>query len=153
MRATLLVLTLAAGLSIPGAEAQAQAAANTLVPDCSSYPCGRVESIRRTTVKQAWTPLGAGVGGYGGGPTGGDPGAVTSTFKIGPGPSDPGVVPLGAAGGARYMKAPNSYEQPQWEVKVKLDSGRSRTVLMRFEPHVREGDRVRVVGANVERLS
>jgi len=153
MRGGILVWMVAAGLWSPGGEVQAQTAAGTLVPDCSSYPCGRVESIRQSTVKQTWTPLGGGVGGNGGGPTGGGPGAVTSTFKIGPGLSNQGMVLLGAAGGAEYKKTPNSYEQVQWEVTVKLDSGRTRTVLMRYEPYVREGDRVRVVGASVELIS
>ena len=157
----LTLLALVAALAVPAGESRAQAAADPVDPDCSSYPCGRVESIRQTMVKQTWTPLGAsagygsgvtGGGVAGGGVTGGDAGAVTSTFKIGPGLSNQGMVLLGAAGGAEYKKTPSSYDQPQWEVKVKLDTGRTRTVMMRFEPFVREGDRVRVVGSNVELL-
>jgi hypothetical protein len=33
---------------------------------------------------------------------------------------------------------------------VKLDSGQTRIVSLAFEPYVREGDYVRVVGNNVE---
>ncbi|MEP7182902.1 MAG: hypothetical protein ABI886_12010 [Betaproteobacteria bacterium] len=145
------ILALIAALAVSVGEARAQASAASVDPDCSSYPCGRVESIRQTMVKQTWTPLGANAG-YGGGVTGGDAGTVTSAFKIGPGLSNQGMVLLGAAGGAEYKKTPNSYDQPQWEVRVKLDTGRTRTVVMRFEPFVREGDRVRVVGSNVELL-
>jgi hypothetical protein len=152
MRRALACLALAAALGLAAGAAQAQPTPRDLSPDCTSYPCGVVLSIRQTTVKQTWTPLGAGVGGYPGGPTGGDASAVTSTFKIGPGMSNQGIVLLGAAGGAEYKKTPNSYEQPQWEVAVKLDTGRTRNVTMRFEPFVREGDRVRVVGANLELL-
>ena len=152
MRPRTLVLMLAAGLVSTAGGARAQPGNGALASDCASYPCGRVESIRQTTVKQTWTPLGAGVGTGAnlGGPTGGDAGAVTSTFKIGPGFSNQGMVLLGAAGGAQYKKTPNSYEQPQWEVSVKLEGGRTRTVFMRYEPFVRNGDRVRVVGSNVE---
>ena len=153
MRPRTLVLMLAAGLVSAAGGARAQPGNGAPEADCSSYPCGRVESIRQTTVKQTWTPLGAGVGiggGSAGGLTGGDAAAVTSTFKIGPGLSNQGMVLLGAAGGAQYTKTPNSYQQPQWEVSVKLDGGRTRTVNMRYEPFVREGDRVRVVGSNVE---
>jgi hypothetical protein len=152
MRPHTLALLLAAGLGWTAGDARAQSGPAGLEADCTSYPCGRIESIKQTTVKQTWTPLGAGVGNGAnlGGPTGGDAGAVTSTFKIGPGFSNQGMVLLGAAGGAQFKKTPNSYAQPQWDITVKLDSGRSRTVSMRYEPFVREGDRVRVVGSNVE---
>lgn len=155
MRAALVALTLAVACGGAVGDARAQAAAGPEATDCSAYPCGQVESIRRTMVKQTWTPLGTGAGaagGYGAGPTGGGPDRVTSTYKIGSGLSNQGMVLLGSAGGAEYKKTPNSYDQPQWEVTVKLDSGRTRTVVMRYEPYVREGDRVRVVGANVELL-
>lgn len=152
MRLRSITWMLAAGFVAVAADAGAQPTRESVSDECSSYPCGRVESIRQTTVKQTWTPLGAGVGNGAnlGGPTGGDAGSVTSTFKIGPGLSNQGMVLLGAAGGAQYNKTPNSYAQPQWEVTVKLDTGRSRTVNMRYEPFVHEGDRVRVVGSNVE---
>jgi outer membrane lipoprotein SlyB len=152
---TTLVLTVALGGPVGQTRAQSSAT-DPVDPDCTSYPCGRIESIRQTMVKQTWTPLGAnagyGSGATGGGVSGGDAATVTSAFKIGPGLSNQGMVLLGAAGGAEYKKTPNSYDQPQWEVKVKLDTGRTRVVVMRFEPFVREGDRVRVVGSNVELL-
>jgi hypothetical protein len=37
-------------------------------------------------------------------------------------------------------------------VTVKLDNGQVRVVSLGFEPYVREGDRVRVSGNNVELL-
>ena len=160
MRPTALVtmMAMAATLCVPGEGARAQAAPDPAAPDCTSYPCGKVQSIRQVAVKQSWTPLGAGAGSATGGGvasgsvTGGDAATVTSSFKIGPGMSNQGMVLLGAAGGAEYKKKANSYEQLQWEVTVLLDSGRTRLVTMRFEPFVREGDRVRVVGSNVELL-
>jgi hypothetical protein len=115
------------------------------VPGCAEFPCGRIESIRQVTVKENWTPLGT----TGTQPTGSRSGAVTS-FEIGPGASNQGMVLLGSSGGANYRKSPNSYEKPQWQVTVKLDSGRSRVLTLAYEPYVREGDRVRVAGNSVE---
>ena len=113
--------------------------------DCSTFPCGRVESIVQTTVRQAWTPLGSGSSFY-------SDSKVTTSFQIGPDLSNQGIVMLGAGGGAAYKKTPNSYEQPRWEVTVKLDSGQKRVLTVAYEPFVREGDRVRVAGNSLELL-
>ena len=111
--------------------------------DCASFPCGRVESIRQTTVKQAWTPLGT--------PSGFDAdGRAVTSYKIGPGLSNQGMVVLGAGGGASYRKSPNAYEQPRWEVTLKMDDGQKRVVTVAYEPFVREGDHVRVAGNSLE---
>ena len=123
--------------------AQAQAKSANADPDCVSFPCGRIESIRQTTVKQSWTPLGTGAG------FDSDSRAVTS-YQIGPGLSNQGMVVLGAGGGAAYRKSPGAYEQPRWEVTIKLDSGQKRVVTVAYEPFVREGDRVRVAGNSLE---
>jgi len=133
--------------------AAAVSAANAApAPSIECGACGKVESIRQTSVKDQWTPLGTGVG-VGGAPVspGGNPTGVTS-YRIGPGMSNQGMVVLGAAGGAAYSKTPNSYERQRWEVTVKLDSGSSRVVMLSYEPYVREGDRVRISGSNVELL-
>ena len=128
------------------ASAQAQTQASTDAPDCTSFPCGRVESIRQTTVKQPWTPLGSTASAS----PGDSSGRVSTSFQIGPGLSNQGMVLLGAGGGAAYKKSPNQYEQPRWEVTVKLDNGQKRVATVAFEPFVREGDRVRVAGNSVE---
>ena len=111
--------------------------------DCSTFPCGRVESIVQTTVKQSWTPLGSGSSFY-------SDSKVTTSFQIGPDLSNQGMVMLGAGGGAAYKKTPNSYEQPRWEVTVKMDSGPKRVLTVAYEPFVHEGDRVRVAGNSLE---
>jgi hypothetical protein len=111
--------------------------------DCSSFPCGRVESIVQTSVKQSWTPLGSAAG------FDADTKVVTS-FKIGPDLSNQGMVMLGAGGGAAYKKSPNAYDQPRWEVTLKMDTGQKRVVTVAYEPFVREGDRVRVAGNSLE---
>jgi hypothetical protein len=101
-----LAILLFAGLAMVSAVAQAQAAKSTDAPDCTSFPCGRVDSIRQTTVKQPWTPLGGAVSAS----PGDYSGKTTSAFQIGPGLSNQGIVILGAAGGADYQKRPNSYD-------------------------------------------
>jgi len=139
-------------LAAPSTPAKAPlgGAPSTVADDCG--PCGRVESIRQVTVKQGWTPLGqgAGIGGTNPDSGPGGTGGVTSAFQIGRGGENQGLVLLGAAGGANYRKSPTSYEQPRWEVTVKLDRGMTQVVTMAFEPYVREGDRVRIAGSNVE---
>jgi len=114
--------------------------------DCASFSCGRVESIRQTTIKQPWTPIGTASS------FNGDARAVT-TFQIGPGGIGQGPVLLGAGGGAVYRRTPEAYEQPRWEVTVKLDSGQKRVVSLAYEPFVREGDRVRVAGNSLELIN
>jgi len=126
-------------VSFPGVHAQK---GNTGT-DCSTFPCGRVESIVQMTVRQAWTPLGSGSSFY-------SDSKVTTSFQIGPDLSNQGIVMLGAGGGAAYKKTPNSYEQPRWEVTVKMDSGQKRVLTVAYEPFVREGDRVRVAGNSLE---
>jgi outer membrane lipoprotein SlyB len=132
--ASLLVATLAHAQSTPA------------TGECSDFPCGRVLTIKQTTVKNDWTPLGT----TGQQPVGTQPDRVTTTFQFGRGMTNEGIVVLGAQGGAVYGKSPNSYEKPQWQVTVKLDSGRTRVLTVPYEPYVREGDRVRIAGNNVE---
>ncbi len=141
-------------LLLPAPAAPAVTATPAIPPsvvatDCG--PCGRIESIRQSTVKQQWTPLGTGVGVGGVPDVGGSPAGVTS-FKIGPGLSNQGMVVLGSAGGGAYKKAPNAYEPKRWDVTVKMDSGAVRIVTLSYEPFVHEGDRVRVSGNSVELL-
>ncbi len=118
--------------------------------DCG--PCGTVVSIRMTMQKQAWTPLGAMSPGTIPGSSGDIESAsrVTTSFQIGKGLSNEGMVVLGSAGGAGYAKRPNSYEKPRWEVTVKMDRGSERVVSLGYEPLVREGDRVRVLGNQLD---
>ncbi len=137
------IFLFAAAVAIP---AGAQPGPNS--PDCTSFPCGRVDTIRQTTVKQPWTPLGTGASAS----PGDNDGRVAMSFQIGPGLSNQGMVLLGAGGGAAYRQSPNSYNQPRWEVAITLDDGRKRVVTVAYEPFVREGDRVRVAGNSLERI-
>jgi outer membrane lipoprotein SlyB len=141
-------LLLLAGVVTASVAAQppAQPQASADAPDCTSFPCGVVDSIRQTTVKQPWTPLGSGAAAS----PGDNGGRVTTSFRIGPGLSNQGMVLLGAGGGAAYKKSPTSYDQLHWEITVKLDNGQKRVVTVAYEPFVREGDRVRVAGNSVE---
>jgi hypothetical protein len=143
-----LVVLVAALVAVAAGPVGAQTPSAAAI-DCGA--CGKVESIRQSTTKAQWTPLGTGVG-VGGTPSLGDyPSGVTS-FRIGPGLSNQGMVVLGAAGGAAYKSTPKSYEQPRWDVTVRMDAGGVRVVSMSYEPYVREGDRVRIAGNNVELL-
>ena len=105
--------------------------------------CGRVESIRTATARETWTPLGAMT--TSAAPTD-QPGRVTSSYNFTTG----NMVLLGAAGGAGYAKRPNAYERPRWEIRVRMDGGGVRTVTHDYEPALREGDRVRVYGTQLE---
>jgi outer membrane lipoprotein SlyB len=105
--------------------------------------CGKVLSIRKTLVKEQWTPLGGGAGFT-------NDARAATMFQIGPGLSNEGKVMVGAAGGATYQKTPNVYEKPRWEVTVRMDNGQPRIVSLAYEPYVQEGDRVRISGRNVE---
>ena len=107
--------------------------------------CGRIESIRTVTTQESWTPLGA--MSTASAPTD-QPGRVTSSYNFSTG----NMVLLGAAGGAGYAKRPNAYQRPRWEIKVRMDGGGVRTVTNDYEPALREGDRIRVYGTQLELL-
>jgi len=115
--------------------------------DCDR--CGTVQSINRTTTKDQWTPLGS----VSASPLGtGDttaPSAVTM-YQIGKGFSKQGTVLVGAAGGAAYQTRPRELNTSRWEVVVRMDSGGTRSVTQNYEPMLREGDRVRVMGSQLE---
>lgn len=118
-------------------------------PSNACDACGVVQSIQMTTERSQWTPLGSGtpstMTGAAGTSTSG-----TTQFSIGPQFKNQGIVMLGAAGGANYAKRPNAYQKPRWDVAVKMDRGGTRTVSQSYEPLLREGDRVRVLGTQVE---
>ena len=141
---TVLVAALALAAAAPGL---AQTAAAAAAAECGA--CGKVESIRVATANQQWTPLGTGVG-VGGVPSLGDTPAGITSYKIGPGLSNQGMVVLGSAGGAASKKTPNSFEQRRWEVTVRMDAGGMRILSLSYEPYVQEGDHVRVSGNSLE---
>lgn len=107
--------------------------------------CGRIESIGQTTVATGWTPLGA-MASAGAPQSAADAGRVSTQYNF----SSGNVVLLGAAGGAGYAKRPNAYQRPRWQVAVRMDDGSRRSVSLDYEPELREGDRVRVFGTQLE---
>jgi len=132
-----------AGIVLATLSLRAHAQKGTTVSDCSTFPCGRVMTITQVAVTESWTPLGMGAG------AGTESRAVTS-YQIGPGLSNQGMVVLGASGGAVYKKTPNSFQKPRWEVAIKLDDGGKRVITVAYEPFVREGDHVRIAGNSLE---
>lgn len=107
--------------------------------------CGRVESIQQTTATTGWTPLGA-MASAGPSQSAADAGRVSTQYNF----SSGNVVMLGAAGGAGYAKRPNAYQRPRWQIAVRMDDGSRRNVSQDYEPELREGDRVRVFGTQLE---
>jgi len=110
--------------------------------------CGSIVSIRMSTQEEQWTPLG--VVSPSAAPT--SPGGTESrtAFAFGTDGSSRGLVLIGSAGGAMYAKRPTAYQKPRWDVTVKMDIGGTRTLQQRYEPLLREGDRVRVNGTQLE---
>ena len=138
----LVALAVAITATLPsGADAQ---------PTARCDNCGTVTDIRQTSEKNSWTPLGTVVPSAGPGDSIGTTGRVTSAFQIGPQGKNQGLVILGSAGGGSYAKRPDSYQQPRWDVDVKMDAGGTRTVPLRYDPPFRPGDRVRVYGTQLE---
>lgn len=133
-----IALLLAVALAEP---ALAQQAPFSQVEPCEN--CGRVTSVRETTARETWTPLGTIDTGT---QVAGSTTRVTTMFDLRTGEQ----VLLGAAGGAGYARRPNSLERPRWEVTIRMDGGSSRVVSQAYEPSIREGDRVRVFGTQLE---
>lgn len=107
--------------------------------------CGKVESIREVPNKDQWTPLGtvatpqSDLGSRG-----------VAVYQVGPGFSNQGQVLVGAAGGTTYQTRANPRRGSRYEIVVKMDDGSSRSVVQNYEPLLVVGDRVRVLGTQVE---
>jgi outer membrane lipoprotein SlyB len=109
--------------------------------------CGVVTSIRTSAQEEEWTPLGVVTPASSLTAPGGT--ETRSAFAFGSDGSR-GLVLIGAAGGAVYAKRQNSYQRTRWDVTVKMDRGNTRVVPQRYEPLLREGDRVRILGTQLE---
>jgi outer membrane lipoprotein SlyB len=109
--------------------------------------CGVVVAIQMSTEHEQWTPLG--VMNAGPAHSSGDSTEGRSAFAFGrDGKRE--LIMIGTAGGAVYAKRPNAYQKPRWDVTVKMDDGSRRVVQQRYEPFVHEGDRVRIMGTQLE---
>jgi len=109
--------------------------------------CGVVASIAVATQQEHWTPLGVVTAS----PSmmSGESVDGRSLVAFGPGGKRELVV-IGAAGGAVYSRRPNNYQKRRWDVTVKMDDGAQRVIAQAYEPFFREGDRVRVMGTQLE---
>ena len=141
------VLALAAAIGTTHAPAQAPATTS----DCDR--CGKVESVHPVTTKDPWTPLGTTASGVAvGNPSdspSGNPTGVTMV-QIGKGMTKKETVLIGAAGGGMYRTRPPELNAKRWEVVVRMDNGERRSVTQNYEPMLRDGDRVRVLGTQLE---
>lgn len=135
--------------AIPSAPIPAGPIPLSPVPAGDCDRCGRIESIRGVTANNQWTPLGSVVATSPLAGTNGSPSAVTMV-KIEPGLSKQEPVFIGAAGGAVYKTRPNELNARRWEISVRMDDGGTRLVTQNYEPMLREGDRVRVMGTQLE---
>lgn len=140
MRRGALVLVAVAAVSLPAFSQQ---------PGDQCDACGTVVSIQTMNERAQWTPLGT-VTPSTVDPAGSMTGSATKQLQIGRDLKNQGIVVLGAAGGAAYAKRPNEYTKPRWDVTVKMERGGTRVVSQGYEPFVREGDRVRVLGTQLE---
>ena len=126
-------------------------AARAQPPADACDACGVVTRIATSTERQQWTPLGT-TGVQTVTPSGRMTDATTQ-FQIGPQLQNQGIVIVGAAGGANYAKRPNAYEKPRWDVTIKMDRGGTRVIPQSYEPMLREGDRVRVLGTQLDLIN
>lgn len=141
---------LALVLAFSLAAAAGAGAQSTAAPADACDSCGVVTAIVRSIERQQWTPLGT--TGTNTATASGRATDATTQFQIGPQLQNQGLVVVGAAGGASYGKRPNAYEKPRWDVSIKMDRGGTRVVPQSYEPMLREGDRVRVLGTQLELL-
>jgi outer membrane lipoprotein SlyB len=150
MRARHVLFILATALSALTALAQAPGPVPSgPVPSGACDRCGKIESIRTVTAKDQWTPLGSVVATSPLAGTNGSPSAVTMV-KIESGPPRQSPVFIGAAGGAVYKTRPSELTAQRWEVSVRMDDGGTRLLTQNYEPMLHEGDRVRVMGTQLE---
>ena len=137
-----LVFAIFAAMSLGWAPVLALAQPTPAAAACDR--CGKVESIREVANKDTWTPLGSVPRSSDLGPTG------VAVYQIGPGFSNQGQVLIGAAGGGTYHTRPNQRNTSRWEVVVKMDDGSTRSVTQNYEPLLVVGDRVRVMGSQID---
>jgi outer membrane lipoprotein SlyB len=140
-------LAFALALAALPVAAQSPAPAAAAAGDCDR--CGKIESIRPVTAKDLWTPLGSVATTPQGDGTAATPSSVTM-YQIGKGFSKQGTVVIGAAGGAAYRARPSELNAKRWEIVVRMEDGATRSVTQNYEPMLREGDRVRVMGTQLE---
>jgi len=122
------------------------AAAQDASTPCAN--CGTVTGIDKTTVQEQWTPLGTVTPGSVSAQSAGSD-EMRSAFAFNK-QGGREMVFIGAAGGAVYSKRPNAYQKPRWDVSVKMDTGGNRVIQQNYEPLLKEGDRVRIYGTQIE---
>lgn len=109
--------------------------------------CGVVRSVQQVEQKGGSSGGGAILGGVLGGVLG---------HQIGSGRGNTVATVAGAAGGAVVgnQVERNRNSKTYWEVRIRMDSGNTRSFHYSSAPSVREGDRVRLIdnGRRLERI-
>lgn len=109
--------------------------------------CGVVRSVKQVEQKGGSSGGGAILGGVLGGVLG---------HQIGSGRGNTVATVAGAAGGAVVgnQVERNRNSKTYWEVRIRMDSGNTRSFHYSSAPSVREGDRVRLIdnGRRLERI-
>jgi hypothetical protein len=119
-------------------------AADSATAPCNS--CGVVVSVERSTQQEDWTPLGV----VSSTPSMASGASADSRSVFAFGQGKPELVMIGAAGGAVYAKRPRSYQKFRWDVTITMDTGGQRVVQQSYEPYLRQGDHVRILGTQLE---
>jgi outer membrane lipoprotein SlyB len=103
--------------------------------------CGVVQSIQYVEEKGKTSGVGAVVGGVAGGVLG---------HQVGSGRGNTVATVAGAAGGAYVGNKveQNKKKKSYYNVTVKLDNGKTRTVTSSSAPTVKEGERVKILDGN-----
>lgn len=111
------------------------------------HDCGVVRSVQQIEQSGGSSGGGAVIGGVLGGVLG---------HQIGSGRGNTVATIAGAAGGAVVgnQVERNRNSTRSWDVRVRMDSGNSRTLHYSSQPQVREGDRVKLIdgGRSLKRL-
>jgi len=110
-------------------------------PPCPD--CGVIEAVRAVQIKGKGSGVGAAAGGL--------IGAVAG-HEVGGGRGKTLATIVGAVGGAIAGNAIEKKQKTitQWQVTVRLESGREQVVTLAQQPPWREGDHVRLVNGNLE---
>jgi outer membrane lipoprotein SlyB len=107
--------------------------------------CGRVDDVQQIYTDRQSSPLGAVIGAVAGGVLG-------STIGKGDGRSAATVGGAVVGGVVGNQVGKRKGQDVAWQVRIRLDDGRSAVVTQQEDPNLRPGDYVEIRGDHVYRL-